>query len=95
MAVNQTRSMNQDLAEGISDGVVKKLTPDRGGLQDSAEIAAVKSALHEIYDSVWSDVAMSQAASRLAYDRFTSTPYRYPVGQDPVCNVCGNTGCNC
>lgn len=32
MAVNETRSLNGDLAEGISDGVVRKACPDRGGV---------------------------------------------------------------
>lgn len=31
MAVNDTRSMNQDLRLGATDGKFKSLTPDRGG----------------------------------------------------------------
>jgi hypothetical protein len=31
MAVNDLRSMNKDLREGITDGVVKKINPNRGG----------------------------------------------------------------
>jgi len=31
MAVNETRSMNVDLREGITDGMVKKMNPNRGG----------------------------------------------------------------
>lgn len=31
MAVNNSRSMNADLQEGLLDGRVKTLTPDRGG----------------------------------------------------------------
>jgi hypothetical protein len=95
MAVNQSRSMTMDLFEGISDGVVKKLTPDRGGLQDSREAAIVKSDLHEMYDALYSQGHMMNASSRIAYNRGMSTPYTYPVGQDPACNVCGNTGCAC
>lgn len=31
MAVNNSRSMNADLQEGITDGSVKKVAPNRGG----------------------------------------------------------------
>lgn len=31
MAVNESRSMNQDLKMGVGDGKFKCLTPDRGG----------------------------------------------------------------
>jgi len=31
MAVNETRSMNNDLRLGANDGKFKNLTPDRGG----------------------------------------------------------------
>lgn len=31
MAVNDSRSMNQDLKMGVRDGKFKCLTPDRGG----------------------------------------------------------------
>lgn len=31
MAVNDSRSMNADLQEGLLDGRLKSLTPDRGG----------------------------------------------------------------
>lgn len=31
MAVNASRSMNGDLHDGINDGRLKSLTPDRGG----------------------------------------------------------------
>jgi hypothetical protein len=52
MAVNESRSLNGDLREGISDGVVKKATPDRGGDQfDARSAQAVKSALSkDLYD---------------------------------------------
>lgn len=32
MAVNMSRSMNSDLAEGMSDGSYKKVVMDRGGV---------------------------------------------------------------
>jgi hypothetical protein len=36
MAVNETRSLNGDLQQGMNDGVLKSLTPDRGGeVEDS------------------------------------------------------------
>lgn len=31
MAVNESRSMNEDLKMGVGDGKFKCLTPDRGG----------------------------------------------------------------
>jgi len=31
MAVNESRSLNADLQEGLTDGIVIKRTPDRGG----------------------------------------------------------------
>lgn len=34
MAVNETRSMNADLREGLTDGSVKKDAPDRGGVTE-------------------------------------------------------------
>jgi hypothetical protein len=34
MAVNESRSMNNDLMLGATDGKFKSLTPDRGGVVD-------------------------------------------------------------
>jgi hypothetical protein len=31
MAVNETRSMNRDLQMGVNDGLIKSVTPGRGG----------------------------------------------------------------
>lgn len=31
MAVNETRNLSRDLREGLTDGSVKKMSPDRGG----------------------------------------------------------------
>ena len=36
MAVNNSRSMNADLQEGMTDGMVKKATPDRGGAVETS-----------------------------------------------------------
>ena len=38
MAVNDSRSMNQDLQAGIKDGLLKSLTPDRGGQVDETNV---------------------------------------------------------
>lgn len=35
MAVNETRSMNNDLHSGINDGRLKSITPGRGGQVDT------------------------------------------------------------
>jgi hypothetical protein len=40
MAVNDTRSMNQDLRLGLADGKFKNLTPDRGGDVDPTHATA-------------------------------------------------------
>lgn len=37
MAVNEARSMNNDLKEGANDGKFKSLTPDRGGVAEEME----------------------------------------------------------
>ena len=37
MAVNETRSMNNDLSLGAMDGKFKSLTPDRGGNVDPTD----------------------------------------------------------
>ena len=62
MAVNESRSMNNDLREGITDGMVKKATPDRGGDQfDSPSAQAVKSSLSkDLYDPM---AGMTDAAA--------------------------------
>lgn len=39
MAVNNTRSQNAELAEGMSDGKYKKIVTDRGGNVDPATYA--------------------------------------------------------
>lgn len=49
MAVNETRSMNGDLREGLTDGVVKKLTPDRGGVTDKDTVVDRNMDLQEQY----------------------------------------------
>ena len=39
MAVNESRSMNQDLAQGQNDGERKYLAPDRGGEVDMTNVS--------------------------------------------------------
>lgn len=59
--INQSRSMNKDLQQGITDGLLKSLTPDRGGeveieapysryemLQPQYDIADMKKGLHPV-----------------------------------------------
>ena len=38
MAVNESRSMNQNMAQGKNDGVRKYLAPDRGGEVDMTNV---------------------------------------------------------
>lgn len=52
MAVNNTRSMNADLQQGLADGQIKTLTPDRGG---TVEVQAV----HERAISLQSQYSIS------------------------------------
>ena len=56
MAVNEERQMTGDFKEGITDGWVKKIAPNRGGKQnDFSEAAAVMSNLHhDLYDQAFS-----------------------------------------
>ena len=53
MAVNSSRSMNEDLQHGINDGVFKSLSPDRGGeveMQDVRERAMMLQAQYDMND---------------------------------------------
>ena len=54
MAVNETRSMNADLREGITDGMVKKASPDRGGTpNDDFDAMSSRAVLsQDLYDPV-------------------------------------------
>jgi len=68
MAVNDSRSMNADLIEGITDGMVKKANPDRGGFpNDVYDAGAVRSSLSQpLYDPVAADNPMKgYAGARL------------------------------
>ena len=62
MAVNETRSMNTDFAEGGTDGIVKKLTPDRGGVVEPHE-ALMKAQLHDWWYGVGTDGGSAEAAA--------------------------------
>lgn len=48
MAVNTSRSMNLELAEGRGDGTMRKQSPDRGGVVDPAT-ERVRTHLHPDY----------------------------------------------
>ena len=64
MAVNESRSMNADLRAGLTDGVVKKRTPDRGGV---VEPSALYDQLHDgigHYDTETSVIREGQMALR-------------------------------
>lgn len=65
MAINQTRNMSQELAIGLSDGTVKKMTPDRGGIVSSfKDEATVKGMLNEQYRAVVCDHCADSASQR-------------------------------
>lgn len=51
---NTSQGMNSNLAEGLTDGVFKKLTPDRGGEVTSAEWERdLKDVLNDQYRAVY------------------------------------------
>lgn len=63
MAVNESRSMTNDLHEGITDGVVKKDAPDRGGVVEPD--AHQQSLLQEQYNMISSYGAASEVVRRV------------------------------
>lgn len=72
MAVNESRNMNQDLREGITDGVVKKVNPNRGGFpNDDGCVASVYGTLsQDLYDTVpMGNPAQGYYENRVAYRR--------------------------
>lgn len=50
MAMNSERSMNQDLHDGVNDGRLKNLTPDRGGQLDMGHVLTRSNLLQNQYD---------------------------------------------
>ena len=66
MAVNESRSMNADLREGLTDGTVKKLAPNRGHLTDAYSANVVYGVLaSDLYDPAFSGSAADDVASRI------------------------------
>lgn len=65
MAVNETRSLTYDLREGLSDGSVKKINPDRGGQpNDKYSALAQQTWRNQQYGSVTSSMAADEVADR-------------------------------
>ena len=50
MAVNATRSMNDDLQKGVNDGLFKGLSPDRGGEVESRPLVERAATLQPQYN---------------------------------------------
>lgn len=50
MAMNVSRSMNQDLHSGVNDGRLKNLTPDRGGNLDMDHVVTRSGLLQNQYN---------------------------------------------
>lgn len=68
MAVNDSRSMNGDLALGIADGTTKHSTPDRGGVVSSTgDSVAARGMLAGIYDAMESKSTASAVARRITH----------------------------
>jgi hypothetical protein len=59
MAVNESRSMNDDLHKGLNDGRLKSLTPGRGGSVETANVVNRQNLLQAQYNIV--DFMMSKA----------------------------------
>jgi len=68
MAVNETRSLNNDLREGLTDGVVKKVNPNRGGFpnDDHCFQMVYQNLSADLYDTVLSNPAAAPMAARVA-----------------------------
>lgn len=68
MAVNETRSLNNDLREGLTDGVVKKVNPNRGGFpnDDHCFQMVYQNLSADLYDTVLSNPAAASMAARVA-----------------------------
>ena len=64
MAVNESRSLNTDLKEGLTDGLVIKRTPDRGGETEYPDAGFWR---NEQYGTTVGDGYVSEIASRV-YD---------------------------
>lgn len=66
MAVNETRSMNKDLREGITDGSVKKYSPNRGGQphDDASVVNSYQYLSRDLYDPSIAYDAHDTAADR-------------------------------
>ena len=62
MAVNESRSMNNDLRLGANDGKFKNLTPDRGGEVEMESVIERASVLQPQYN-----VQMTQRTTLDAY----------------------------
>jgi hypothetical protein len=60
MAVNETRSLNAELTEGLTDGLVFKMNPNRSGTTADAEaVAAAQFAeMYIPWVREWSPTAM-------------------------------------
>ena len=50
MAINDSRSMNVDLHNGLNDGRLKSLTPDRGGQVDNNHVGVRAGLLQAQYN---------------------------------------------
>lgn len=73
MAVNESRSLNGELAEGLTDGLVRKLNPDRSGTSDDerSRLAARERARFVPWVRIWSEDAAVKAEKE-AVARYTT-----------------------
>jgi hypothetical protein len=66
MAVNETRNMNGDLKEGLTDGSVKKLAPNRGGFPNDFALAQrmYDTLPYDLYDPSFDGGRVAELAGR-------------------------------
>ena len=69
MAVNESRSMNADLREGLTDGTVKKIYPNRGCVTDPENAAVQTEQLHTGWGHY--DFSFSPAVQKSIEERST------------------------
>ena len=76
MAVNNSRTLNGDLAEGMSDGKYKKVVTDRGGVVDAATYLD-RSQLDDLYHGI------HEATTKVLPDGTTHTTPDYVTTPTP------------
>jgi len=89
MAVNETRSMNDNLAAGLTDGVVKKIAPNRGGVDADVYAAEIRNEQLQrqygalSYPNSHQDREVSERQTKLSEKREDGMSLAYPEDYTP------------